>query len=265
MQVDPMARHLAMLLTTVDLASRLRPRASTRSATNDVLSLIRRAAGADRVSLFRTENITGDDDGDLTVTRLGRSPSLGDAGIDEAIFDRRSVALLLLPAQSGAIEALGPLDDDEPFYRVHREIEPMFARHAALAPVTIDDVVVGVIEVVRVDDRRFSGDDLDAIEEGARSVAAAVFALEREKTVMAFLRELLPEVLDPRRAETSLPARVEAWIHARRADISEQQALVLAATIAELSHGSSTSIELAQTMLSAIRQAFVRERRGAGR
>ncbi|MFO0660194.1 MAG: hypothetical protein U0165_10230 [Polyangiaceae bacterium] len=153
----------------------------------------------------------------------------------------------------------------KPFYRAHRELEPMPARLVALAPVLLDEVVVGVLEVARVDERPFRASELESIEEGARAVSSAVFALEREKTVMAVLREALPELLDPTTATTSLASRVEAWLHSRRADVSEQQALVLAATIAELSHGSSSSIELAQTLISAIRQAFVRERRGVAR
>lgn len=260
--IDAMCRHLALLLTSVDLATRVSPRPS-QDATLSCLTLVRLSIKSDRVSLFSVENADSDAAGPLIVSRMARSTHLDDSVPIEAFFEPSSVALLLGCIQSGAIESVGPIDADEPFYRINQQAEPLIPIHAAFAPVMFDGQVVAVLEAARLNDGPFSEQELDALQTGSMVVSAAVFGLERERTVAALLREMLPEVHRPSDPQSTLSQRIEHWLRNRKNTVSERQALLLATSIAELTHSSGRALELAQTMITAIKNTFVREPRAA--
>lgn len=254
--VDTFARHLAQLLSVADLVGRLHPPGDEATAAHDATLLARASTGAERASLFQLDNVDADDDGPLWVVRLARSCLVND-GIDPvAAFHPNHVALLLAPMQSGAVEALGPLSGDEPFYAQHLHHEPSIPRFAALAPVLVDGRPVGVLEVAR-SSAAFSPQELLCLDAAARTVAAAVYGTRRERSMQAMFTALLPELLDPKHASTSLPSRLRDWLASRRMAPTERQAIALATTIAELSAASPAALELVQSVLSAARKAFV--------
>jgi len=254
--MDAFARHLAQLLSVADLVGRLQPPGDEAAAARDATLLARASTGASRASLFQVDNADADADGPLWVVRLARSCSVED-GVDAvAAFHPDHVALLLSPMQSGAIEALGPLSGDEPFYVQHRHHEPQAPGYAAFAPVLVDGRAVGVVEVAR-SGAAFTTGELVCLEAAARSVASSVYGTRREHSMQAMFTALLPELLDPRRAPTSLPARLRDWLSSRRMAPAERQAIAVATTIAELSSSSPAALELVQSVLSAARKAFV--------
>ena len=255
--MDILARHLAQLLSVADLVGRLQPPGDEAAAARDAAVLARASAGAERASLFQLDNIDADADGPLWIVRLARSCPMHEGVEPVAAFHPNHVALLLAPAQSGAIESLGPLSGEEPFYAHHRHHEPHVPRHAALAPVLVDGRAVGVLEVARIEGGPFSAAELACLEAAARTVAAAVYGTRRERSMQALFTALLPELLDPRQAPTSLPSRLRGWLDSRRMAPSERQAIAVATTIAELAATSPAALELVQSVLSAARKAFV--------
>jgi GAF domain-containing protein len=255
--VEPFARHLAQLLSVVDLVGRLQPPGDEAAAARDATLLARASTGADRASLFQLDNADADADGPLWVVRLARSCAMPDGVDPVAAFHPDHVALLLSPMQSGAVEALGPLSDAEPFYAQHRHHEPLLPRFAALAPVLVDGRTVGVLEVARSQGDPFSSAELACLEASSRTVAAAVYGTRRERSIQALFTALLPELLAPQQAPTSLPARLRDWLASRRMAPAERQAIAVATTIAELSASSPAALELVQSVLSAARKAFV--------
>lgn len=255
--VDALARHLALLLSVADLSARLAPAPDEAAALGDLARLVRRATDADRVSVFEIEGADADDELALSVVRRARD---GEGEVDPvATFSPRNVALLLAPLGAASTEALCPIDLAEPFYARHADVEPATTRAAAFAPIIAFGKSRGVIEIARAEDRAFRGDDLRALEAGARAVAAGVYGLRREATVLSLFTAILPELLDPAHAPTSLPERVRTWLSARAIDPDERRALALATTIAELSRASGSALELVQTVLSATRKAFARD------
>lgn len=254
--IDPLARHLAQLLSVADLAGRLAPTSDEGLIARDLASLARRAAGADRASLFQIDNADADAADPLWVVRLARDVATPDDVDPAAAFYPAHSALLLSVMQAGAVESLGPLPGDEPFYAHHRALEPLVARHVALAPVEVDGTAVGVLEIARAEDRPFRGEELSGLEAAARAVGAAVYGTRRERSIQAMLAAILPELLDPTRAPTSLPERLREWLSSRRMPPAERQAIAVATTIAELS-ASPVALELVQSVLSAARKAFV--------
>jgi hypothetical protein len=255
--VDALARHLALLLSVADLSARLAPAPDEAAALADLAGLVRRATGADRASVFEIEGADADEGVALSVVRRARD---ADVAVDPvATFSPRSVALLLAPLGAASTEALCPIDAAEPFYARHLDVEPSVPRAAAFAPIIAFGKARGVLEIARSDDRAFRGDELRALESGARAVAAGVYGLRREATVLSLFTAILPELLDPAHAPTSLPDRLRAWLSTRAIDPDERRALALATTIAELSRASGSALELVQTVLSATRKAFARD------
>lgn len=262
--IDPLARHLAQLLSVADLAGRLAPTVDEGPIARDLVLLARRTTGAERASLFQIDNADADAVDPLWVVRLARDVASPDGVDPAAAFYPTHSALLLSVMQAGAVEALGPLPGDEPFYARHRALEPLTARHVAFAPIEVDGAAVGVLEIARSADLPFGGDELLGLEAAARAVGAAVYGTRRERSMQAMLAAILPELLDPARAPTSLPERLREWLSSRRMPPAERQAIAVATTIAELS-ASPAALDLVQAVLSATRKAFVgREPGGPG-
>lgn len=257
--VDAFARHLALLLSVAELSSRLAPPASEAGVLADLGELARRATGADRVSVFEIDGADADEPAELRVVRIARVVAGADDVAAVATYLPRHVALLLAPFAALATEAIHPVSAAEPFYARHADVEPLPTRAAAFAPIVAFGRSRGVIELARTNDRPFKGDELRALEAAARSIAAAVYGARREATIASLFSALLPDLLDPSRAPTSLPDRLRAWLASRAIDPDERRALALATTIAELSRGSSSALELVQTVLSATRKAFAHE------
>jgi GAF domain-containing protein len=270
--IDPFARHLAQLLSIADLAGRLQAPDDEGATARDLLRLAREACRADRASLFQLENADADADEPLCVIRLARDAAGVSSGeqlsLDEppgadpaeaTPFQPAHAGPLLSAIHAGGSVAFGPVADDEPFYAQHAELEPLPTRQAAFCAVVVDGRPVGVLEVARGADEPFSEAELGSLEAAARSVAAAVHGTRRERSVQAMLAELLPELLDPARAPTSLPGRLRQWLEARSMAPAERQAISVATTIAQLSASSPAALELVQTVLSAAHKAFVRD------
>jgi GAF domain-containing protein len=243
--LDAFARHLATLLSTVDLAAQLSPRAE-RPGPDDLLLLARAASGASRISLFRVRGASGDSDEPLSVVRLGR---VDGEGLDSRALDfqNASIALLLSCLGTGASEAVGPLGTDEPLRAAHREIEPDRSRFAVFVPASWEGEPLGVLEATR-DDRPFDSQEIALLEAAARTAVTSVFLADREDTVAA----LLVSLLDPAVRATPLRARVRAFLEERRMGQKERQALIVAAGIADLSRHSSRALTLADDVLRAI-------------
>ncbi|MCS6901358.1 MAG: GAF domain-containing protein [Myxococcales bacterium] len=254
--LDPFARHLAQLLSVIDLVGRLQPPGDESAAARDAVLLARTSTGAERASLFQIDNADANTNDPLWVMRLARSSVLEDGVAPMAAFHPAYVSLLLAPLQSGAVESLGPLSGHEPFYAQHLHHEPHPPRFAALAPVLVDGAPVGVLEIAR-QQAPFSPTELICLEAASRTVAAAVYGTRRERSMQAMFTSLLPELLDPARAATSLPARLRDWIASRRMAPTERQAIAVATTIAELAAASPAALELVQSVLSSTRKAFV--------
>ncbi len=254
--MDPFARHLAQLLSVIDLVGRLQPPGDEAAAARDAVLLARASTGAQRASLFQIDNADADADGPLWVVRLARSCSMDDGVDPVAAFHPAHVALLLAPFQSGAVESLGPLSGHEPFYTHHLHHEPQLPRFAALAPVLVDGAPVGVLEIAR-QELPFSPAELACLDAASRTVAAAVYGTRRERSMQAMFTSLLPELLSPTLAPTSLPARLREWLSSRRMAPAERQAIAVATTIAELAASSPAALELVQSVLSATRKAFL--------
>jgi GAF domain-containing protein len=263
--LESFARHLATLLRIADLSGRVRAEGTPDDVAADVLSLLRRAAGADRASLFDVDHADADDGEPLWVTRVARDVAAAD-GVRAAVpFQPAHVALLLTPLQTGALEALGDLRDDEPFYARHRQEEPLDTRHAAFAPVFQGGRPVAVVEIARSAGEPFRAEDLAVLERGARSVSASVYSARREATIERIFQELLPELLTPGVAPTSLPERLRAFLDARKLSPPDRAAIGLATTIAELAEHSPAALEMVTTVLAATRKAFVASDLARGR
>lgn len=261
--IDPFARHLAQLLSIVDLAGRLRAGeggddGERARVVSDALMLTRRACSAARASLFQLENIDADADEPLWVERIGRDAE-GEPVEPVASFQARASAPLLSAIHAGGSVSFGPIEADEPFYALHASVEPQAPLHAAFCPVHVDGEAVGVLEVARTQDAPFDEQALSGLEASARTLAAAVFATRRDRQLKAMLAALLPELLDPRTAPTSLHERVLRWLEQRRMAPAERQAIALASSIAQLARHAPAGLELAQTVLAATRKALVRE------
>lgn len=261
MSPDALARHLATLLSIADLAGRLAPQDDGAQIGSDLVHLARRAASADRASLFQIDNADADDETPPWIVRLARDVAEPDGVPAVVPFQPAHVALLFAPLASGATQALGPIGDAEPFYARHRSEEPRTPRYAAFAAVVVAGRARGVVEIAR-DEAAFRGDELLALDAAARAIAAGVWGTRRESTIAAFLAGLLPEVLSEDRAMTSLPDRVREWLAARALDPTEREAIQLAATIAELAQSSDAALGLVHTVLSATRKAMVSDVRG---
>jgi GAF domain-containing protein len=255
--VDPFARHLARLLSVADLVGRLQPPGDEAATARDAALLARASTGAERASLFQIDNADADADGPLWALRLARCCQTPDPVDPLVAFHPDHIAFLLAPMHSGSVEALGPLSGDEPFYRLHLHHEPHVPRHAALAPVLVDGQAVGVIEIARREGGPFQPHELTCLEAAARTVAAAVYGTRRERSLQGMFTSLLPELLDPARAPTSLPRRLREWLASQRLAPAERQAIALATTIAELAESSPAGLDLVQSVLSAARKAFL--------
>lgn len=251
-----LAAHLVQLLRAVDLAARLTPRPPHDAPERDVLSLAARAASADRISLFEIEGAL-DDERPLTVHRIARFCAAHDLVAPVATFLPARSAFLLSCVSSGAATSLGPLPASEPFYEAHLALEPVVPRHVLLAPVAPPGDVAMVLEAARTGDQPFAPADQAALEAAARASFSLLRGLRREHTVRLLLTDLLPELLDPARAPTSLPARLRSWLESRSLSPDEHRALALATTIAELSEASPAAVDLVQSVLSATRKAFL--------
>lgn len=260
--VDIFARHLAQLLSIADLIGRLQPPSDEAVAIRDVTLLARASTKAERASLFQIENADASSLEPLWVMRLARSCEAEDRVEPVAAFYPDHIALLLAPMQNGAVEALGPLSGDEPFYRQHLHHEPLVPRFAALAPVLVSGRAVGVLEVAR-SDSAFSSCELEYLETAARNVAAAVYGTRREHSIQAMFMALLPELLEPENAMTSLPERLRHWLTNRQMAPEERRIISLATTIVEISSASPVAMEMVQSILSAARKAFVDRKVGS--
>lgn len=250
--LDAFGRHLARLLTTADLSTRLVRREATPVAT-DLLALLRELVSGSRASLFRVEGLDGDSDDNLSVVRIARVTREGfsDAAVD---YDPRACSLLLSCLWSGASEAIGPLSPTEPFRAAHVVIEPEASPHALFVPVSHASSVFGVLEIARAS-APFSPEELAWAERAARIAVPAVFLSEREETVA----DLLLSLLDPAVGATPLRGRVRAFLEARRSTPDERRAWVVAASIAELGQQSSKALVLAEEVLEAVHRALATE------
>lgn len=247
--VDAFGRHLATLLTTVDLSARVAPIAA-RTPASDLLVVARAAVGATRASLFRIHGFAGDGDERLGIVRLARADLAGgsDVSVD---FQEHTAALLLSCLGSGASEAVGPVGESEPFRAVHVAVEPDPSPYAVFVPIAHEGEPLGVLEATRAD-RAFSAEETAVLEAAARVAVGAVFLAAREDTVAATLIAMLPA--DVR--ATSLRARVRRFLIARRSTADERRALVVAASISELARHSSRALVLADELLEAIHRGF---------
>ncbi|HEU4413101.1 MAG TPA: GAF domain-containing protein [Polyangiaceae bacterium] len=255
---DPFVQHLAMLLSVAELEAKLRPAEGAGDAVGRALELARLASGSGRVSLFEVEGFRADDEAPLTVTRVGRAGA-GDDGVEpRASFYSAHSALLLSSLGAGVTEALGPVDPSERFYREHLPFEPAPPLFVAFVPIYVGARPYGVLEAARAEAPGFDGASIDALEGAASVLGALLGGARREETIAALLRELLPELLDPRRAPTSLPERLRQWLEQRPLEPDERQAFGLAATIADLSARSPDAIGLAGSILSSVRRALAR-------
>ncbi len=255
---DPFVRHLAMLLSVVELEAKLRPAAGSGDAVGRALELARSASGSRRVSLFEIEGWQADDEAPLVVTRIGRARE-GEGGDEiepRASYYGAHSALLLSCLGAGATEAFGPVDAAEPFYREHLPFEPEPPHFVAFVPLYVGARPYGVLEAARDRAPGFDGASLDALEGAAAVLGALLGGARREETVAALLRELLPELLDPRRAPTSLPQRLRHWLEQRPLEPEERQAFGLAATIADLSGRAPDALGLAGAILAAVRRSL---------
>lgn len=259
--LDPFARHLSQLLSIADLSGRLSSTGDEAALGRDAVALVRRATGASRASLFQIDNADAESDEPLWVVRVARDAAAADGVDPEAPFHPRSAALLLSVLQTGGVLAMGPLSPAEPFYAQHQSQEPGPTRHAAFAPVVVGGEPAGVLEIARgaEESEPFAPAELAALEAGARTVAAAVYGTRRERSMQAMLTALLPELLDPARAPTSLPARVREWLASRRMAPEEREAIAIAAAVAELSQASAPARGLVLSVLAAARKAFIHD------
>lgn len=267
---DPLVRQLAQLLSLVDLEAKL---ASWREGGEgragwggletpgaaEMLRLARLACGAARASLFQIEHLDAGREV-ATVVRVARDVGAAFAGGEPGAMviplHAASAEPLLTAMHVGGPMSVGPLDDSEPFYALHRAVEPVLARHAGFCSVVVGGSAIGVLEVARTEGDPFGGEALEALEAAAHAVGVAVLGARRERTIVALLAEVLPELFDPARAPTSLPERVLQWVTARGLSVDERRTLSLAATIAQIADASPAGLELAQTVLSAIGKAF---------
>jgi hypothetical protein len=262
---DPFVQHLAMLLSVVELEAKLRPHEGADDAIARMLDLARAAAGARRVSLFEVEGWQADGDAPLTITRVGRARAGGDHEVaPRASFYSTHAAQLVSCLGTGATEAFGPVDASEPFYAEHLSFEPDVPQFAAFVPVSVGGRPFGVLEAGRAGEGGFDGASLDVLEGAASVLGTLLGGARREQTVAAVLRELLPELLDPRRAPTSLPERLRRWLEQRPLEPDERQAFGLAATIAELSSYAPDALGVAGSILATVRRAFARSAPAAG-
>ena len=257
---DPFVQHLAMLLSVVELEAKLRPADEASDAVGRALELARVASAAARVSLFDVDGWQLDDDGaPLTITRVGRAR----AGDDDGVAPRASYysahgALLVSCLGMGATEALGPIEPSERFYREHLTFEPDVPRYVAFVPIYVGGRPWGVLEAGRAEGPGFDGASVDALEGAASVLGALLGGARREQTVASLLRELLPELLDPRRAPTSLPERLRHWLEQRPLEPADRQAFGLATTIADLASSAPDALGLAGAILSTVRRALAR-------
>jgi hypothetical protein len=255
---DPFVQHLAMLLSVVELEAALRPLERPGDAVGRALELARTASGSSRVSLFEVEGWQADGDAPLTVTRVGRARAVDDGVEARSSFYGAHSALLLSCLGAGATEALGPVDASERFYREHLAFEPDAAAYVAFVPLYVGARPYGVLEAARDRAPGFDGSPLDALEGAAVVLGSLLGGARREQTVASLLRELLPELLDPGRAPTSLPERLRLWLEQRPLEPDERQAFGLAATIADLAARTPDALGLAGSILSAVRRALPR-------
>jgi GAF domain-containing protein len=248
-----------MLLSVAELEAKLRPAEGAGDAVGRALELARLASGSGRVSLFEVEGVRADDEAPLTVTRVGRARAGGDDGADpRASFYSAHSALLLSCLGAGATEAFGPVEPSERFYREHLAFEPDRPLFVAFVPIYVGARPYGVLEAARPESPGFDGASIDALEGAASVLGALLGGARREETVAALLRELLPELLDPRRAPTSLPERLREWLEQRPLEPDERQAFGLAATIADLGARTPEAIGLAGSILASVRRALAR-------
>jgi GAF domain-containing protein len=248
-----------MLLSVVELEAKLRPAEGEGDAVGRALELVRAASGASRVSLFEVEGWRADDEAPLTVTRVGRAVAGGDDGVvARSPFYGAHSALLLSCLGVGATEAFGPVEPSERFYRENLPFEPRPPLFVAFAPIYVGARPYGVLEAARDEAPGFDGASIDAIEGAAAVLGSLLGGARREETVAALLRELLPELLDPKRAATSLPERLREWLAQRPLEPAERQAFGLAATIADLSTHAPDALALAGSILLTVRRSFAR-------
>jgi hypothetical protein len=258
---DSMARHLCMLLTIADIEQRLLPDTGTHQLAHDLSRLLMMACQADRVSLFLFEGAEYSEALTLQIVRIARVIASEESSSPESMpsitpFQHSHASLLLAALDSSELFSLGPIDEQEPFYREHQREEPVVARYAAFAPIVVRGNVRAVFEVARVTEQPFEERDLQALSSAARSASTALFGLQREATILALLAHFLPQVIQSEQAVTSLPQRVRQWLHDRRLVAEEREALALATSIAELRYSSPSALEFVQTILTGMKKVL---------
>ena len=256
--IDSFARHLALLLSVVDIESRLRPAAGAtrRYRARSASCGARRMRAAS--SYFEIEGGDDDEGAGPEVTRVARSVERDDGIAHIAAFAPSRVALLLASSQTGAAEAIGPPRRRRTFFTPTTSRKNPCPRASPHSPRCSRAArAVGVLEAARGEEGPpFDGDDLEALEDAASMLAELSSSARRERTVEAVFADLLPELFDRERAPTSLPARLRTWLADRRLRPDDREALGLAVSIAELGARSPAATALGRSIVAAVGRAF---------
>lgn len=243
--------HLALVLSASDLARRIQGRDDDPGALlGPVLRLAARALSAERASLFLVSGASADDEGEPVVLRVAR---VGTTTVPEVAMFVPRVAQPVFACLSGEAPSFeGPVRADDPFYREHAGVEPDVPPEVAWVPVFVHGVPRAAVELART--RPFGEEDVSALVDLGLAITRALELRGNGAFVRALL-DLLPELGSP----AALAQRIDEAVSQASTSPDERRAAALAVTLAELARESPKALELAATVLSATRRAFVRE------